>query len=53
MEEEVVIVIGRKSLNRDSSETEERVIKIKLNGEGPLSDLLRRAADVIDGTPQE
>lgn len=32
---------------------DETIIKIKLEGTGSVSDLLREAADVIDGTPQE
>lgn len=30
-------------------EPEETIIKVKLEGEGSVSDLLREAADVLDG----
>lgn len=48
----IVITVPTKppQLNQDAGELEETVIKVKLEGEGSISDLLREAADVIDGT---
>jgi hypothetical protein len=53
MPAEIVIIIGTKppgSGNRTEGDPEERTIKIKLEGEGSIPELLREAADVIDGT---
>jgi hypothetical protein len=50
---EIIVIIGTKppgSGNRSEGDPEERTIKVKLEGDGPISELLREAADVIDGT---
>lgn len=45
----IVITPPPKRENRTTEETEDTVIKVKLEGEGSVADLLREAADHLDG----
>jgi hypothetical protein len=45
----IVIITPPVKPQLTESGDEETIIKIKLEGDGPISELLREAADVIDG----
>lgn len=45
----IIITTPPKLQNLAEGDDQETVIKVKLEGEGSVSDLLREAADVIDG----
>lgn len=49
----VIIIGGGTNPNREaedsSDDSGQTVIRIKIESEGPVSDILRHAADVIDG----
>lgn len=45
----IIITPPVKPQRSAGDDTEDTTIKVKLEGEGSVSDLLREAADVIDG----